>query len=64
VNITPLVKLYDRRTVRAVLADFSEVKIAIHGLDRMPVVGRPWPSLLGKFLEPRCGWYVVAHAVK
>jgi 2-polyprenyl-3-methyl-5-hydroxy-6-metoxy-1,4-benzoquinol methylase len=64
VNIAPLVKLYDRRTVRAILADFSEVKIAIHGLDRMPVIGRPWPSLFGKFLEPRWGWYVIAHAVK
>ena len=65
-DIAPLVKLYDQRTVRAILADFSEVKVDIHGLayERIPLVGRFLPVWLGHILEHRWGWYVVAHAVK
>jgi SAM-dependent methyltransferase len=66
VTIAPLVKLYTRRIVRTVLADFSEVNIQICGLayQRIPLIGHFVPSVAGKWLERRWGWYVVSHAVK
>jgi ubiquinone/menaquinone biosynthesis C-methylase UbiE len=66
VSIAPLVKLYSSRVVRTILSDFSNVEISIHGLaySRIPVVGRFVPSSVGRALERRWGWYVVAVATK
>jgi ubiquinone/menaquinone biosynthesis C-methylase UbiE len=66
VVISPLVKLYSSRQVRTILSDFSKVDIAIHGLaySRIPLVGRFIPPYIGKALERRWGWYVVATATK
>ena len=66
VSIAPLVKLYSSRVVRPILGDFSKVEISIHGLayKRIPVVGRFIPSSVGRALERRWGWYVVAVATK
>lgn len=66
VSIAPLVKLYSPRIVRTILSDFSKVDISIHGLAyrRIPVVGRFISPALGKALERRWGWYVVAVATK
>jgi ubiquinone/menaquinone biosynthesis C-methylase UbiE len=65
-TIKPLVKLYSRRIVRTILADFSKTDIQICGLayQRIPLVGRFVPSAAGKLLERHWGWYVVSHAVK
>ncbi|MET4485829.1 class I SAM-dependent methyltransferase [Bradyrhizobium sp. LA7.1] len=66
VTIAPLVKLYSSRQVHTILEDFSKVEISIHGLayDRIPVIGRFIPPAIGKALERRWGWYVVAAATK
>ena len=66
VTIRPLVKLYTRRAVRTILADFSSADIQICGLayERIPLVGRFMPAVVGKGLERHWGWYVVSHAVK
>jgi SAM-dependent methyltransferase len=66
ITIRPLVKLYSRRIVRTILADFSETSIQICGLayDRIPLVGRFMPSMVGQRLERRWGWYVVSHSSK
>jgi SAM-dependent methyltransferase len=66
VTIKPLVKLYSRRVVRTILADFSETTIQICGLayDRIPLVGRFMPSTVGKWLERNWGWYLVSHSIK
>ncbi|MGE0751915.1 MAG: class I SAM-dependent methyltransferase [Variibacter sp.] len=66
VTIKPLVKLYSRRVLRTILADFSDVTISIHGLaySRIPLVGPIVPEPVGRWLERRWGWYVVAQAIK
>ena len=66
VTIKPLVKLYSPRVVRTILADFSETKIQIRGLayERIPLVGRFVPPVVGKWLERHWGWYVVSHSIK
>ena len=66
VSIAPLVKLYSSRIVRTILSDFSKVEISIHGLaySRIPLVGRFIPPSVGRALERRWGWYVVAVATK
>jgi SAM-dependent methyltransferase len=66
IAIKPLVKLYTRRIVRTILADFSKVDIQVCGLayDRIPLIGRSLPVVVGKGLERRWGWYVVSHAIK
>jgi ubiquinone/menaquinone biosynthesis C-methylase UbiE len=61
-TIAPLVKLYSRRQVRTILADFAQVDIAVAGLRSQFV---QWlPAALHGWLERRFGWYVVAHATK
>jgi hypothetical protein len=64
ITIAPLVKLYTRRMVRTILADFHDVKTTIHGYDRVPLVERTLPTRARKALERRYGWYVVSHATK
>jgi ubiquinone/menaquinone biosynthesis C-methylase UbiE len=66
ITIKPLVKLYSKRVVRTILADFSDVKIQFCGLayDRIPMIGSALPANVGKWLERRWGWYVVSHATK
>jgi ubiquinone/menaquinone biosynthesis C-methylase UbiE len=66
ITIKPLVKLYSRRAVRTILADFSETTIQTCGLayDRIPLIGRFVPPVVGKWLEKNWGWYVVSHSIK
>jgi ubiquinone/menaquinone biosynthesis C-methylase UbiE len=66
VTIKPLVKLYTRRVVRTILADFAETKFRVCGLayQRIPVVGPFLPPAAGRWLERRWGWYIVSHARK
>lgn len=66
ITIRPLVKLYNRRDVRTILADFSETTVQICGLayDRIPMIGRFMPPVAGKWLEKSWGWYVVSHSTK
>jgi ubiquinone/menaquinone biosynthesis C-methylase UbiE len=66
ITIKPLVKLYSRRVVRTILADFSETTTQTCGLayDRIPLVGRFMPSVVGKGLERRWGWYLVSRSTK
>ena len=66
IEIAPLVKLFTPRVVRAMLADFAQVDISIHGLayERIPLLGRFIPARVGKALASRWGWYVVAQATK
>jgi ubiquinone/menaquinone biosynthesis C-methylase UbiE len=66
INIKPLVKLYTRRIVRMILADFSKTDIQICGLayERIPLVGRFVPSVTANWLEQHWGWYVVSKAIK
>lgn len=66
ISIAPLVKLYSSREVRTILSDFSDVRVSIHGLSysRIPLLGRFITPFVGKWLERRWGWYVVAAATK
>lgn len=73
VTIAPLVKLYSSRQVRTILSDFSKVEICIHGTGfspygfayrRIPAFRQLIGSPVGKALERRWGWYVVATATK
>jgi ubiquinone/menaquinone biosynthesis C-methylase UbiE len=66
VTIKPLVKLYTRRIVRTILADFSSADIRVCGLayERIPLVGQFIPAVVGKGLERHWGWYVVSRAIK
>jgi SAM-dependent methyltransferase len=65
-HIRPLVKLYTPRAVRVMLSDFADVSIAVRGLpyDRIPLVGPLLPAAVGRSLERRWGWYVVAKATR
>lgn len=66
VDIKPLVKTYSKNGLRHILGDFSKVEFQIAHFDgsHIPKFGRLLPSRLVKLLEPRLGWYVVAHATK
>ncbi len=66
VNIRPLVRLHTKESAKRLLANFNDIRISIHGLayDRIPMVGRFIPSSVGKALERRWGWYVVAVATR
>jgi len=66
INIRPLVNLYTKASTEELLTGFREIRTSIHGLayDRIPLVGRFIPLFLGKALERRWGWYVVAVATK
>lgn len=65
ITIKPLVKLYSRRMVRTILADFSATKIQICGIqERIPIVSGMLPSAARTWLEKHWGWYIVSHATK
>ncbi len=66
IDIKPLVKLYGRRQLAFLLADFSSVRIrAAHFVrEQIPVVGKLLPRAIEPLVEPWGGWYLVAHAVK
>lgn len=66
ITIKPLVKLNTRRSVRRLLSDFSHTDVSIHGLaySKLRAIGPMLSPAVGKALERRWGWYVVAHATK
>ncbi len=66
IEIKPLVKVYSRRDMRTILADFSEVSLDIRHLDHthFSSFGRFIPNWLLKALERQLGWYVIAKAIK
>jgi SAM-dependent methyltransferase len=63
----PYVKLYSRRDVKALLADFTVESLSIHHVElgrfRDTWAGRVAAPLLRR-IEPLVGWYVVCEAVK
>jgi len=62
VTIKPLVKLFSRSIVRAILADFSETSVRICGLDHARI--QSLPPIAGRWLERHWGWYVVSRSIK
>ncbi len=67
VEIKPYVKLYSRREVKALFADFDVAAVSVHHVE----LGRLSATLMGrlsrpllKTLEPLLGWYVVCEAVR
>ena len=66
VGVAPLVKTYDKRQLRCMLADFSavELKVAHFRRDHVPHLGRFIPTSWEEPLGARFGWYLVAFATK
>jgi ubiquinone/menaquinone biosynthesis C-methylase UbiE len=65
--VCPLVRTYSARDMRRLLRAFSPVEIKVAHFKREHLAffrGRFMPRSMEKILEPRLGWYVVAHAVK
>lgn len=62
----PLVKLYGRGQLRAILGDFREVQIRVRHFQgaQLPLFGRLIPRFLERLIERWFGWYVVAFATK
>lgn len=66
ITVKPLVKTYTRAELRAMFADFSQVKFKVGHFRRehIPKLGRLMPRFLERSLEPYLGWYLVAFATK
>lgn len=66
IDIKPYVRLYSRRGVWKLLADFRTVKVGVAHFDvrHVPVLWRLLPRQLEPALARWIGWYVVSEAVK
>lgn len=62
----PLSKVYNRREMRKMFAQFSTIETAVRFLrrDRIPVLGRFIPDWLDRALGKICGWHLYAIATK
>jgi ubiquinone/menaquinone biosynthesis C-methylase UbiE len=62
----PLTRVFSRREARALFADFAEVELATHFLNKrwLPVVGSFLPRTLEARLAARWGWHLWIYARK
>jgi SAM-dependent methyltransferase len=67
IAVKPYVRVYSRREVRALLADFESVRVSAHHVElgrfRTTLPGRLTAPIL-RLLEPWFGWYLVAEAIR